>query len=172
MRNIDFTNYLEELPTLIENKNETVMVTSQDTCILQGENGYNAVNDVPVYKTHDFGGSIVNFKEDVCVCNYQTDLNSFGDDLMDLLVVYFKRRGLNAERDGNDILVDEDYKVASYMSEKINGCIYTAAHISVGMDLNIIERVCTKEMIKIPKGLLDYGITQQDIISLIEREVR
>ena len=171
MRNIDFTNYIQELPELLKNKNETVFVTSRETCILQGDNGYNQIGGVPVYKTHDFGGSIINFKEDVCVCNYQPDFNDFGDNLMDTIANYLKSKGLNAERYGNDILVDGEYKVASYMSENTQGCLYTAAHISVGMDLELVKQVCTKEMIKIPKGLKDYGITQQEIINLIEREV-
>lgn len=171
MRKIDFTNYLQELPELLENKNETVMVTSKETCILQGDNEFNSINGLPSYKTHDFGGSIINFQEDVCVCNYQPDFNSFGDDLMDLITEFLKNKGLKAERYGNDILVDDEFKVASYMSERLNGCLYTAAHISIGMDLELIKKVCTKGMVKIPKGLKDYGITQKEIIDLIEREV-
>lgn len=168
---INLSEYLQKLPTFLQNKNQTVIGTSNETCILQGENMPNLIEGIPVYKTHDFGGSIIHFKEDVSVSNYQSNFNDWGDNLMDIIANYLKSKGINAVRKGNDILIDECYKVASYMSEMLNGCLYTAAHISIGMDLDLIKKVCTKEMIKIPKGLKDYGITKEEIISLIEREV-
>ena len=51
------------------------------------------------------------------------------------------------------------------MSQNINGVVYTAIHISIGMDLDLIKAICTKPMVKTPKGLQDYGITQDEIIT-------
>ena len=86
---------------------------------------------------------------------------------MDKLQWYLLSRGLNAIRSGNDVLVD-GYKVGSYMSQNINGVVYTATHISIGMDLDLIKAICVKPMVKTPKGLKDYGFTQEEIIAWVE----
>ena len=160
MRIIKFNNYIEEMPKLIENHNETVIVESNSPCILYGADEFNNPNLLPTYNTHNFGGVIVNFDTDVCVVHCEINGYAFGDSLMNNLVAWLKSKNINAYRDNNDLLVD-GYKVASYVSSNCNGVIYSAAHISVKVVLDDIKAICTKPMIKTPKGLSEYGITNK-----------
>lgn len=67
----------------------------------------------------------------------------------------------------NDLIVDNEYKVAGLSSRHLgNNYVYTAMHISVNVDLDLINNICTKEMKKIPKGLSNYGITTDYIKQL------
>ncbi len=168
MRIIDFKTYVEEFDNLVNARNEQVIITNAEDCILVGENSYNEVSGLTAYKTHKFGGCLVNFKEDVCLSEFTDKEIPTGKEWMLKLVNYLQSKGLNAYLDGNDVLVD-GFKVGSYMRANINGCWNTACHISIGMDVDLIKQVCTKEMYKIPKGLKDYGITQQEIIDLYNK---
>lgn len=167
MERIDFTNYLERLPNLLKETNKTCIVSSQDTCILCGVDEFKNDYNLKTYNTHNFGGIIINFKEDICVGHYETFGWNYGDNFLNAFKDYLISKKLNATREGNDILVD-GYKVASYMSQNINSCIYTAIHISIGMELDMIKNICLKPMVKTPKGLKDYGFTQQEIIEWVE----
>lgn len=169
MRIINFKTYIEEFDNLIENKNETVIITNDKDCILVGENDYNKVDGLEAYKTHGTGGCLVNFVDDVCVSEFSDKEIPTGKQWMEKLAVFLKNKGIKAEIYGNDVLIDGN-KVASYMRDLKNGCWNTACHISIGMNLDLIKQVCIKEMVKVPQGLKDFGITQQEIIDLYKGE--
>lgn len=168
MRIINFRNYIDEFDDLANSKNETVIITNNENCILIGENSYNEVNGLTAYKTHNAGGCLVNFKDDVCISEFTDKEIDTGEIWMDKLVEYLKNKGLDVQKEGNDVLVD-GYKVGSYMRANIDGCWNTACHISIGMDLDMVKKVCTKEMHKVPIGLKEWGITQQEIIDLYNK---
>lgn len=176
IRKIEIKDYLNNLGGYLTEKTDTVVVYNSATCVLQGADNLNTsycyVKQIPIYKTHGFGGTIVNFKDDICVGNYQPNFNNFGKDFIIRFAEWLNDKGLNAVVDSNDVLVDGKYKVASYMSQYINGCLYTAIHISVNMDLELIKSICTKPMNKVPKGLTDYGLKfgeiNQTILSWLE----
>lgn len=168
MRVIDFENYIAEMPNLIKNHNETVLIKSDSPCILYGVDEFNNPNNFPTYNTHNFGGVIVNFDTDLCVVHCEVGGFDFGNDLMNSLKDWFVSKGLNATRSNNDVLVD-GFKVASFMSSNHDGVIYSAAHISVKVDLEAIQQICTKPMVKIPRGLSDFGITGDEVRIFLER---
>lgn len=87
------------------------------------------------------------------------------DKFSKALCEYLKGKGLNSVRqDNNDILVD-DYKVASGAEVMLpDGYEYIAYQISINQDLNAIKHACLKPMVKVPKGLGEYGITTEDIV--------
>lgn len=165
MEKIYMEEYLDNIQRYLTERNETVIVYNNKDCVLQGADSLNDEycneHGLVIYKTHGFGGTIVNFKDDICVGNYQPDFNDFGVEFLQGFTEWLKTKGLNAEMCNNDILIDEKYKVASFMSQYTNGCLYTAIHISVGMDIEVIKSICTKPMNKIPKGLNEYGITKE-----------
>lgn len=172
MREItSFSDYLKELPNLISNKNETVFVTSKGISVLKGADELNEEycnnNNLNIYKTHQFGGTIINFENDLCVADYQPAHNNFGMRIMEGIKDYLASKDIHSIINENDVLIEGKYKVASYMSTFINGCLYTAIHISIDMNLEIIKNICTKPMKKIPKGLSEYGITQNEMKNLI-----
>lgn len=172
MREItSFSDYLKELPNLISNKNETVFVTSKGISVLKGADNLNEEycnnNNLNIYKTHQFGGTIINFENDLCVGNYQPAHNNFGMRIMEGIKDYLASKDIHSIINENDVLIEGKYKVASYMSTFINGCLYTAIHISIDINLETIKNICTKPMKKIPKGLSEYGITQNEMKNLI-----
>lgn len=167
METIYLKNYLSNLQRYLQTKNTTVVGYADETCILKGADSLNEdycrAKGISVYKTHNFGGTIVNFKGDICIANYQTDFNKFGEKFLIDLSDWLKTKNINSTMSENDLLIDGIYKVASFTSQYINGCLYTAIHISVNMDIELIKAICTKPMNKIPKGLTEYGITGKEI---------
>lgn len=122
-------------------------------------------NNIPILPFPNSGGCIVIYPDDI-VCGILTKnvvsdfvvrfLNTFSD--------WLKTQGLDAEFTGNDVLIDGKYKVASG-SLKIfdNNFAYLPVHISMQVDLEQIQNICNKPMVKIPKGLEDYGFTSEQI---------
>ena len=164
MEIIDIVDYIRRLPELLKEPKKTIIGTANETVILSGADEFNNPYNLNSYHTHNFGGIIVHFKNDICVGHYETAGWSFGDHFMDNFCNYLKQKNISVERVGNDVLA-EGCKVASYMSQNFNGIVYVAIHISIGMDLEMIKNICTKPMEKTPKGLEDYGITQEEIIA-------
>lgn len=155
----DFILNLKENATF----EETYLAIVEEDNLLQGEKPITNPENWKVYKSHKIGGTIINFKNDICIANFSRNNYKFGIDFLQLLANYLFNRGLNALVLGNDILIDGKYKVASYASSIINGMVYTAVHISLFVDLDIIYQFCDKSTIKIPKGLNDYNITTKEI---------
>lgn len=168
---VEFKEYISNLASYLEVNEKTVVVVADKTYCLQGT--YSALNEeycnrngVEILRTRHFGGTIINFEEDVCIGNFQKIHNSWGKAFIDYFVRYLGNRGLNAILQDNDVLVD-GFKCGSYMTTSIGGTLYSAIHISVGMDLELIKNICTKPMHKIPRGLCSYGITKVDVLDVI-----
>ena len=67
-----------------------------------------------------------------------------------------------------DFIVDGKYKVASCSSINAgDNFIYTGFHFSVNVNLEHIKNICQKPMVKIPKGLSDYGVTSNQIVEFL-----
>ena len=45
---------------------------------------------------------------------------------------------------------------------------YELVQISINQDLEVIKNVCLKPMVKVPKGLGEYGVTTEEIIDWVE----
>ena len=92
-------------------------------------------------------------------------------EVRDKLLQFLKAKGLNATADGNDIMIDNTYKVFGWSSHYFHNLdkLFIVCHFTMSVDLNTIKNVCPKPMIKIPKGLNDYGITTEDIKNLFLR---
>lgn len=175
MEIVEFNDYISNLENYLNSNNFTVLVTSNKIYCLQGT--YSKLNEdfcrnnsIEILKTRHFGGTIINFKEDICVGNFQKCNNTFGKDFMVNLIDFIKNKGLNCELVDNDLLVN-GFKCASYMTTNINGCLYTAIHISIGMDLDLIKNICTKPMNKIPKGLSEFGVRTEDLLEFLLTEL-
>lgn len=104
------------------------------------------------------GNLFIDIKKQICGGECLTDKFSKA------LTKYFKDKGLQSVRqDNNDVLID-NYKVASGCETIINDKYeYMGYQISIYQDLETIKHACNKPMIKIPKGLNEYGITTEEM---------
>ena len=125
-------------------------------------------NHIPIFRVQRKGGAIVsNIGDfDFVVVNIPTT-KSF-PMLFGKLIHLLINKGINATIEKNDLLCD-GYKVASYSYRVLpNGFIYTAIHLSMSVNMELIKNICKKEMKKVPKGLNDFGIYEEDILKIME----
>lgn len=83
---------------------------------------------------------------------------------------YLKDNGIDAELDGNDIMVDGKKVVGAIstaLPEPYDGWVYFGASISINSDAELIDKICTKPMEKVPGALSDYGLTTTDVMQFI-----
>lgn len=85
------------------------------------------------------------------------------DIFVPAFVEFLKEKGLDVKTIDNDIMVS-DYKVASGVEGSHNGYRYLGYQISLNQDIELIKKVCKKPMVKIPKGLSDFGVTTDEVI--------
>jgi hypothetical protein len=72
-------------------------------------------------------------------------------------------KGYKAEIIGNDIIVEDEFKVASFSSRRFGKTLFGSFQISFTVNMDLIKSLCTKPMKKIPKGLNDYNIYFEEI---------
>ena len=115
-----------------------------------------------IMETKHTGGVVVVGEGDVSVIHFGEIGNRTMLDFADYLVEQYKKRGLNATFDGNDVLID-GYKISGLSATPYGHIQYSTIHIGVNTNLNDIRAICTKPMVKVPKGLSDYGITTEEV---------
>ena len=94
-------------------------------------------------------------------------LVKFLDDLCE----YFINKELNATRSRNDILID-NFKVISASSYNLPPDYkwsYETIQISINSNLETIQNVCLKEMVKMPRPLSYYNITTEEMLDFIDK---
>lgn len=129
--------------------------------------------DVKLLPIPNQGGVIVLSKGDVEIGIFKDNGWDVCENYMKALCDKLKEKVTNIEVDGNDLIIDRKYKCVGSSSRNLgdakNPYIYTAIHISLSVDLELIQHICKKEMVKIPKGLGDYGITTEEIVDLVTK---
>lgn len=122
-------------------------------------------NNIPIFRVERVGGTIVSNVGDfdfvIVDPNIEKDVR-IPPEVLQKLFVLANDHELDVVFDGNDLLID-GYKTASYSNRQVDGGIYTAIHISMSVNMELIQNICTKEMKKIPKGLNDFGITNEEV---------
>ena len=115
-----------------------------------------------VYEAFNNGGTILAQPGDVVIGHfYETD-NGWCDKFVAYFVDWLKGKGLNAEATKNDVLVD-GYKVCGMCVTRYGRIDYTGGIISMNVNLDHIRALCKKPMVKVPRGLYDYGITTEEV---------
>lgn len=172
-------DWFSNIPSYLQNEEEVFGYSIQE----QTEVTYGFDNDcnidwceehnIPVYNLGCDGGCIVHTKDNIglgfvySITKYQDFLLSH--KFLPAILDYLLSKGFNATLEHNDIMID-GYKVAScgeYQFDVQNGWGYGILHISMNQDLYVIEHACKKPMVKVPKGLSEFGITQQEMLDLI-----
>jgi lipoate-protein ligase A len=115
-----------------------------------------------VVESYNNGGTIVSNAGDILIGHFAQPDNGWHDRFVSYFLEWLKARGLNAEYTNNDILVD-GFKVCGLCVTRYGRIDYTGGIISLNVNLDHIKAICRKPMVKVPKGLGDYGITTAEV---------
>ena len=108
------------------------------------------------------GGTLVLNPGDVLMGHFGDPENEWHNRFIAHFVDWLKDKGLNAVNDGNDVLLD-GYKVCAYCVTRYGRIDYTGTFIGVNTNLDHIKAICRKPMVKVPKGLSEYGISTEEV---------
>ena len=115
-----------------------------------------------VVESYNNAGTIVSNAGDVLIGHFAEPENGWYDRFVDHFLLWLKGRGLNATFESNDILVD-GYKVCGMCITQYGRISYTGGIIAINTNLDHIRQICRKPMMKVPKGLSEYGITTAEV---------
>ena len=170
-------NFMQVLSDAIINKKEIAYGgIGDEEIVLTGRNNkindeYCVCNSIRVENTFNEGGTIVVQDGDIEFGFFKFNGFDNGLEVMKKICLHLKETlGDRITIDNNDLLVDGKYKVASYSSVNVGDrLIYTGFHISMSANVEHICNICLKEMIKVPKGLSEYGIDVNELYEFIEK---
>lgn len=115
-----------------------------------------------VIESYNNAGTIVSNAGDVLIGHLYHPNNGWYGRFIAYFIDWLKSKGLNAEYTSNDILVD-GHKVCGMCVTRYGSIDYTGGIISMNVNLNHIKQICRKPMVKVPKGLSEYGITTNEV---------
>ena len=172
MLKVNEKQFMQILPTVMNNGGAVYVRPTMPLVHLGLENDINEEycleHNIPIFKVERTGGAIVSNINDFDIIIVNKDLNK--DVLPKLfyrLICICNNKNLNFKMDKNDLLID-GRKVASYAYRMLkNGLTYLAMHLSMSVDLELINNICKKEMLKVPGGLVDFGITDSEILTIL-----
>lgn len=173
--------YLQIFKELIRNNYQNdkyYAVISYPACIHESRlHDYNEQyaneHDITILHSNRAGGTIVAFQGDIDFF-YVQDKNKV-PEILNILCNYLRSKGINAywdpnnENIGHDIVIDGIYKVATFTNTICEKNVFTAGHISMHVNLELIKHICTKPMKKTPRGLDEYGITTEEVENLFKQ---
>ena len=162
------------VPDIIAKQKEAIVYCiADDNCAVVGNNGHANMENiqklgVKLVQINHEGGTIVLSPGDIDIGIFTEGY--YGDILrnsvIDGIINKIKSNGYDVTYSNNDILVN-GRKVASHGSRMFGKILYTAIHISININIDLIKAICTKEMVKIPDGLINYGINTNDILNIM-----
>jgi hypothetical protein len=115
-----------------------------------------------VFETQHSGGAVVVNEGDVSVILFGEIGNSIMLDFASYLIDRYREKGLNAVLEGNDVLVD-GYKISGLSATPYGSIQYSTIHIGVNTNLDHIKAICKKPMVKVPRGLSEWGVTTEEV---------
>lgn len=115
-----------------------------------------------IVESYNNAGTIVSNEGDVLIGHFYNPKNGWYDRFIAYFIDWLKGKGLNAEFVSNDIVVD-GFKVCGMCVTRYGRIDYTGGIISMNVNLDHIKAICRKPMVKVPKGLSEYGITTEEV---------
>lgn len=169
------SEWCERLPQLVQDGEKHLIFTIHpETEIAWGgweddlDRDYCQANGIPVYNQNRNGGTIVcsagNVGLGILYDNREYREWVFVHLLRDFCA-WLEGKGLVVTFEKNDVLVD-GYKVASGCGYNLPPDFhrtYEGVQISVYQDMETIIGACKKPMVKVPRGLGEYGLTTQEV---------
>ena len=124
-------------------------------------------NSLPIVRGFHTGGTFITFKGDFIVNEISNNKRSiFASQLFAEMEKWLVSKGYNATRDKNDLLVD-GFKVAGNSKSYIADKAYSVVTISIYADNEVIKNIVKREQVKIPKGLINFGIGESDVMEFL-----
>lgn len=147
------------------------VVPPNDGRVIIAPGNGNSINSSPigcqVVDTKHRGGTILVFEDGITLFFFGKTSPKWSKTL----VKYLISRGLDASLQGNDVLVD-GCKVSGYMERCLENSDlnFYGIHISINTNVRLIEEVCQKPIVKIPRGLSYWGVTRKDVMEALNIE--
>lgn len=150
-----------------------VYCVADDYCAVVGSNGgadFEAIEKagIKMVQIKHEGGTIVLSPGDVDIGIFTKGFagREYQKEIVERVTKLLAEKGFEAQMNGNDLLV-EGKKVLGFGSRVFGDILYTAIHFAINTDLELIKKICTKSMVKVPGALRDYGISTNDITSIL-----
>lgn len=173
IKELKIETFKQEIQNAIIHKESNIFYSIIPTNIVYAGKGdidleYCQNNNYLVYNSVDFGKGLVATKGDIVIVVIKENGWEDYKTIAKVTINYLKSKGVNAEINSNDIIVDDKYKVASYSSVNIgNNYIYTGFQATFNPNIKDIESICKKKCKRLPKGLSEYKINAQDLLAEI-----
>lgn len=174
MRKVEVVNIEKELVNLITNMSEEIIYCIHENPLVfkskEGEinSTYCETCGIRICNSFNMGGIIVANKEDINMAIMKREGWNVGKDVLQYIKDRLSYKISNITINNNDILIDDKYKVISFASINANNrLIYTCLHFSFNPNIELIKNICIKDMVKIPRGLYDYGVSQEEILEIV-----
>jgi hypothetical protein len=155
---------------ILKNQVEDVfMAVFDETVVHYGSDGGFNIDEaislkIPTYNIHKRGGAMVTSPGDVVYCFLLKENHpTLNEDLRKFLSNKLSKRNIHVELVKNDLLINGK-KCFGFMQNEIGDCYFIGGHISIDCNLDLIKKLCTKPMEKIPGGLGEYNITTDEVI--------
>lgn len=166
-------NFKDCMNDAIFNKKEVLYYgSSNKTLVLSCNNNLTNIkfcqkNEIEVFCVPNVGSTIVAFAGDFEIAYFCKTDDNFLDNFVKNLTNLLVSKGFDATFDGNDVLIDKKFKVCAVAKSVVNQIYYTAIHVSMMVETDLIDKICLKKREKEPKGLLDFGVSREEIEKLI-----
>lgn len=167
----DVTNQVFDF---LSNQSEGILYCVMDeNCTIVGNRGGSSVDAIKkhglrmVQVKHE-GGTIVTSPGDISIGIFTEGYKGrdYRDKIVNRLIDRLRENGHIATVDQNDLVVN-GRKVVGFGSRMFGKILYTAIHIAVNTDINLIKAICTKNMKKVPDALSNYGINTDDVLAIM-----
>lgn len=148
-----------------------VLLFSSELAVVYGYPQYIDINacirnGAFLYQAWHLGGAVVCFPGDLSIMELKNGGSNFGHESISAVRDMLENRRISALIEGNDLMVN-GRKCGSWARTSNRGYTQTVVHFSINSDVQTIRELCTKPMAKIPGALSDYGITAEDIWTVV-----
>jgi len=177
IKEVDSSNLMVEISTAIQDETNTLILMKPEKSVVYNGNAefnedYCKENNIKVFPLGYSGGTIVTTKNDlgiVFVLDKKGLLRYVVKKINDWISLNFSNSNIYViSKNHNDILVD-GYKILGCAENKKGEMYASYYQVSFDVDLDLIGNICTKDMVKTPKGLSDFGNkTREDLIKEIK----
>lgn len=162
---IKYVTPSEILSAITFSKGNTLLINnSSEPCVYTGNSEFNVKycedNKIEIVSFGYSGGTIVTSPKDVGFL-FILDKGSLSEHLRKKFSSWITLSVKKSEVLGNDILID-GMKVVGTAEKTIGDKKLYYFQTSFSVDLDLIKNICSKEMVKTPRGLLDFGDKNRD----------